>query len=239
MDKLISGAKKLGITLSNRQLEQFEVFYHALTDWNKRMNLTSVNVYEEVQITHFLDSLTVIPGLKKHLTGNALKIMDVGTGAGFPGIPLRIVLPDMLLSLLEATAKKGGFLRHITNKLGLDDVEIMSGLAENIAQDKKYRESFDIILSRALAPLAVLAELNLPLCRVDGCMIAQKKGDIRKEILAATNAIEILGGELGEIVEVQLNEFTDNRCLVIINKTRKTPEKYPRRPGIPAKRPLS
>jgi len=135
--------------------------------------------------------------------------------------------------------KKVRFLSHVTDKLGLDNVEIITGRAENLARDKQYRESFDIVLSRALAPLSVLVELTMPLCKIGGQVIALKKGDIREEISAANKAIVALGGESREIQPVQIEEFTDNRCLVIINKIWETPDKYPRRPGIPAKRPVS
>jgi len=238
MDILKTAALKLGIKLSPHQLEQFEIYNREMVDWNTRMNLTSVTGYDEVQITHFLDSLTVVLGLQEHLIDNKPRIIDVGTGAGLPGIPLCIATPDIQLILLEATSKKVTFLRYIADKLGLNDVEIVTGRAESIAQDEKYRETFDIVLSRAVAPLAVVAELTLPFCRIGGCFIAQKKDDIRKERADAAKAVEILGGKFGEIVDIKLEEFTDNRCLVIIDKIGETPQKYPRRPGVPAKRPL-
>ncbi len=239
MNILKTAAHKLSLNLSKRQLEQFEEYYQELVEWNRRMNLTSVTGHDDVLITHFLDSLTVIPELHNITADKALRIIDVGSGAGFPGIPLRIALTDIRLTLLESTMKKVRFLSHVTDKLGLDNVEIITGRAENLARDKQYRESFDIVLSRALAPLSVLVELTMPLCKIGGQVIALKKGDIREEISAANKAIVALGGESREIQPVQIEEFTDNRCLVIINKIWETPDKYPRRPGIPAKRPVS
>ena len=239
MEKLQNGVRKLGIKLDKKQLELFQVYYEELADWNKRINLTSVTKYEDVQVTHFLDSLTVIKALNKLVFNEDIRIIDVGTGAGFPGIPLLIAFPDVHISLLEATAKKSRFLKHIVERLGIKNAEIITGRAEDIGHQANYREAFDIVLSRAVAPLAVLVELTLPFCRTGGCAIAQKKGDITQEISEATNAINILGGEFKNTIDIDLNEFTDQRRLVVIEKNHETPSKYPRRPGIPAKRPLS
>jgi 16S rRNA (guanine527-N7)-methyltransferase len=238
MDKLKSGAAGLGLHLIPEQLEQFEVYYRELVDWNKRVNLTSITDYEEAQVIHFLDSLTVVLGLDSPATGSDLKVIDVGSGAGFPGLPLRIVFPSLRLVLLEATARKVRFLEHIVAKLGLENVEIVAGRAEEAAHRDDYREKFDVAVSRAVAPLSVLAELVLPFCAVGGRIIAPKKGSISSEIDRASKAIAALGGELNEVKEIKLEEFKDSRYLVIINKINKTPDKYPRRPGIPAKRPI-
>jgi 16S rRNA (guanine527-N7)-methyltransferase len=238
MEKLKDGAARLGLSLTASQLTQFETYYQELADWNQKINLTSITGYEEVQITHFLDSLTVIPGLPMRQPGKPLSVIDVGTGAGFPGIPLRIVLPEIRLTLLEATAKKAEFLRHITAKLELDDVEIVRGRAEEIAHDVLYREKFDVAVSRALAPLYVLTELTLPFCTIGGRLIAQKKGDISREIDKSSRAVNTLGGEKVEILGITLEEFGDARHLVIIDKVKTTTIKYPRRPGIPAKKPI-
>ena len=238
MDKLNTGAKKLGLFLKPRQLEQFDIYYQELLDWNQRMNLTAITDYEEVQMKHFLDSLTVTLALKQPAGGESLRIIDVGTGAGMPGLPLKILFPDIRLALLEATAKKAEFLRHLTHKLGLEDIEIVVGRAEEIAHQSEYRERFNIVLSRAVATLATLLELTLPFCAVGGSFIAQKKGEIEPEISRATRAIDILGGNLREVKRIDLKEFDDERYLVIIDKVTATPNQYPRRPGIPAKRPI-
>ncbi len=237
--QLKSGASKLGLSLDSRQLEQFQTYYRELISWNQRMNLTRITEYEEVQIKHFLDSLTVTLALKQPTGGNSLRLIDVGTGAGIPGLPLKILLPDIRLVLLDATAKKATFLYHIRDRLGLEDVEVVVGRAEEVAHQTEYRERFDVVLSRGVAPLATLVELTLPFCTIGGSFIAQKKGEIEPELSQATKAISILGGNLREVKKIELEEFTDERYLVIIDKITVTPEKYPRRPGIPAKRPLA
>ena len=236
MKKLVTGAKKLGLLLNPRQLEQFNTYYQELIDWNQRVNLTAITDYQEVQIKHFLDSLTVIPAWPSRNTD--LRLIDVGTGAGIPGLPLKILLPEIRLVLLEATAKKAAFLRHLKDKLGLDNVEVVVSRAEEVAHLAQYREKFDLVLSRGVAPLPTLVELTLPFCTLGGSFIAQKKGDTRLEIKQADKAIRLLGGKLREVKEVGLEEFTDQRQLIIIDKVSPTPQLYPRRPGIPAKRPL-
>lgn len=202
------------------------------------MNLTTITGYEEVQVKHFLDSLTVIPGLKACSGVESFNLIDVGTGAGLPGIPLKIAWPNIRLVLLEATSKKAKFLEHLIAKLGLDNTEIVVGRAEGVAHDDRYREKFDVVLSRAVAPLPTLAELALPLAAPGGSFIAQKKGDIETELKSASRAIIRLGGHLREVKAVNLEEFSDKRCLVIIDKVKLTPPEYPRRPGIPEKRPI-
>ena len=236
MDKLITGAKKLGLYLSPRQLEQFQLYYQELIDWNQRVNLTAITKYEEVQIKHFLDSLTVTLAVKSPV--GKLSLIDVGTGAGIPGLPLKILSPQIRLVLLEATAKKAAFLKHLKDKLELDNIEIIVGRAEEVAHLARYREKFDVVLSRGVAPLPTLVELTLPFGTIGGSFIAQKKGDTSQEISQAAKAISLLGGRLRETKRVDLEEFTDERQLIIIDKVSPTPESYPRRSGIPSKRPL-
>lgn len=238
MEKLESGAQRLGFNLSPVQLEQFATYYQELVDWNQRMNLTAITDYQEVQVKHFLDSLTVTLALKQP-GGGSFRLIDIGTGAGLPGIPLRIIYPDIKLVLLDSTTKKADFLRHLKKKLGLDNIEIVVGRAEEVAHDARYREQFDLVLSRGVAPLATLAELTLPFCAIGGSFIAQKKGDINTEISQAARAISLLGGSLREVKKVDLEEFTDARQLVIIDKVLPTPPQYPRRAGVPTKRPLA
>jgi len=234
MRDLKSGAEELGIKLTGSQLELFERYYKELVEWNKKLNLTTITEYKEVQLKHFLDSVSVL------LAGipQAASIIDVGSGAGLPGLPLKIARPDVRLTLLESTAKKVDFLNHLKQTLNLNDVEVVCARAEEAARKEAYREQFDIALSRALAPLAVLAELTLPFLKIGGWLIAQKKGDIDEEIKETARAIQILGGNLLEIKPISLKGLEDDRCLVIVDKIGATPEKYPRRPGMPAKRPI-
>ncbi len=238
MEKLNVGAKKLGLHLTPHQLEQFHIYYQELIDWNQRMNLTAITGYEEVQIKHFLDSLTVLLALKQPMGSGSFQLIDVGTGAGIPGIPLKILLPDIKLVLLDATAKKAAFLYHIKQKLELDGVEIVVGRAEDVAHEAQYREKFELVLSRAVARLPTLVELTLPFCAIGGSFVAQKKGLIDPELSQAVRAISLLGGNFREMKKVDLEEFTDERWLITIDKVLPTPQQYPRRPGIPAKRPL-
>lgn len=237
MEKLESGAKKLGLRLTPRQLEQFQVYYQELIDWNRRMNLTAITDYDEVQVKHFLDSLTVVQALKLPLSKET-RLIDVGTGAGIPGIPLKILLPEIELVLLDATKKKASFLEHIIEKLRIKSTGVVVGRAEEVAHRPEYRQQFDLVLSRAVAELSTLVELTLPFCAIGGRFIAQKKGDIEAEVQAARQAIFLLGGELVGVEAVELSEFSDKRQLVVIDKVGETPVQYPRRPGIPTKRPL-
>ena len=237
MEKLEFGVKKLGLHLGQKQLGQFVIYYQELIDWNQRINLTAITDYEEVQIKHFLDSLSVTLALKQPI-GGGFRVIDVGTGAGLPGIPLKILWPDIKLTLLEATAKKADFLHHLKFRLGLVNVEIIVGRAERIAHDAEYREKFDLVLSRAVASLPTLVELTLPFCAVGGSFVAQKKGSVEREAGQAARAIELLGGKLGEVKKIELEEFPDERWLIAIDKASLTPREYPRRPGMPAKRPL-
>ncbi len=237
MEKLASGARKLGLLLTPQQREQFQVYYQELIGWNRRINLTAITDYEEVQVKHFLDSLTVVLALQQPLL-KGMRLIDVGTGAGIPGIPLKIVLPDIKVVLLDATRKKAGFSEYVIQRLELKDVEVVVGRAEEIAHKSGYRQQFDLVLSRAVAPLTTLVELTLPFCATGGRLIAQKKGDIKEEVQEAQRAISLLGGKLIDVKSIELPDFTDERWLVVIDKIGETPPPYPRRPGIPAKRPL-
>ncbi|MFH1087223.1 MAG: 16S rRNA (guanine(527)-N(7))-methyltransferase RsmG [Chloroflexota bacterium] len=238
MDRLISGALRLGISLTPGQVEQFERYYRELVEWNKRLNLTRIVDYEEVQTKHFLDSLTPVKALGGGALRGGWRLIDVGTGAGLPGIPLKILFPEMAVVLLDSAAKKAKFLHYIIHALGLENVEVVAGRAEEVARQEKYREKFPVVVSRAVAPLAVLAELTLPFCAVGGRFVAQKKGEVSEELDAAQQGIGLLGGRLSEVQEVDLPELGEKRLLIIIEKTSSTPEKYPRRPGMPAKRPV-
>ena len=238
MKKLIEGAAKLGIGLSSTQVKQFELYYQELIEWNKKFNLTSITDYQEVQAKHFLDSLTVALALtEEEVSQPNFNVIDIGTGAGFPGVPLKILFTQPRLALLDSTTKKTSFLHHLTQKLELSDVEIVLGRAEEIARLPSYRQQFDLVISRALASLPTLVELALPFCRIGGKFVAQKKGEISQEIKRANKAVDTLGGKLDRVKKIEL-EGLDERYLVIIDKIYPTPEEYPRRPGMPKRRPI-
>lgn len=236
MNKLINGTTELDIKLNPQQLEQFHHYYQELIKWNERVNLTSIINYEEVQVKHFVDSLTIASALKVIPSG--FKVIDIGSGAGLPGIPLKIVFSQINLVLLESVAKKTAFLRHLVQQLGLEDTEVITGRAEETAHQTQYREQFALVLSRAVAKLPTLAELTLPFCKLGGMVIAQKKGEIQEEIAKAIKAIETLGGKLREVKKIDLKNLPDQRYLVIIDKINLTPHNYPRRLGLPARRPI-
>ncbi|MCL2149915.1 MAG: 16S rRNA (guanine(527)-N(7))-methyltransferase RsmG [Dehalococcoidia bacterium] len=237
LEELINGVGKLGFKLTSNQLDQFETYYHELHSWNLKTNLTAITDYKGVQVRHFLDSLTISLALPRPIP-TGLSLIDIGTGAGFPGLPLKILYPEIRITLLEATSKKVMFLEHLVVALGLSDVTIIAERAEEAAHLSEYRECFEVVVSRAVAELPALAELTLPFCLPGGRAIAQKKGGIGIELDRAAHALEVLGGELAEIKEVPLSILLDRHCLVVIAKTAPTPTAYPRRPGMPAKRPL-
>ncbi len=238
MQTLINGAAQIDIKLTPRQIEQFQRYYELLAEWNKRINLTGVTLYEEVQTKHFLDSLTIIPALARQKDATNLSIIDVGSGAGLPGMPLKIMLEQAEVVLLESVGKKTVFLEELVRQLHLDRVKVITGRAEEVAHQQEYRERFSLVVSRALAKLPTLVELTLPFCQVSGLTIAQKKGDIGQELDEAATAITILGGKLREVSKVQLPGLPPDRCLVIIDKAQPTPTKYPRLRGMPAKSPI-
>jgi 16S rRNA (guanine527-N7)-methyltransferase len=237
MNTLDKGAQILGINLNREQLEQFEIYYRELVEWNRGINLTSITDYEEVQVKHFLDSLSIIPYLK--ITRDGFRVIDIGAGAGLPGVPLKIVRPEIKLMLLEATGKKTQFLTYLIDRLGMSDVEVVNGRAEEIAHERRHREQYDAALARAVATLPAAVELALPFCVPGGVFIAQKKGNIEREISQSMRAIDEMGGRLREIKKVQIEGILEGRKLIVIEKIRATPGKYPRRSGIPAKRPIT
>jgi 16S rRNA (guanine527-N7)-methyltransferase len=237
MEILKAGAVGLGIPLDRQQLEQFEIYYREIITWNRKINLTRITGPEEAQNKHFLDSLTIVLAVPA-LAEKNLKVIDIGTGAGLPGIPLKIAFPGTELALLEATAKKAAFLKEVVKKLEMQDTKVIAERAEVTAHNGQFREQFDIALARAVTALPSLAELMIPFCKLGGMCVAMKKGDIDEEVTSAQRAIERLGGRLREVKPVELHDLQDNRRLVIIDKIRPTPMDYPRRSGVPVKRPL-
>ena len=255
MDLLRAGARSLGLHLTAQHLRAFQIYYHELGVWNQRVNLTTVTGLEEVQVKHFLDSLSCLlalpaPGIAESALvlpnvvplsskETPLLCIDIGTGAGFPGVPLKIMRPALRLTLLDSSRKKITFLKHLVRCLGLTDVQLLWKRAEEVGQDEQHRERYDIALARAVADLTVLAEYCLPLCRKGGCFVAQKGARIEQELENAKPAIEILGGKLREAKTLHLPGLKEPRSLVVIDKLRETPTKYPRRPGVARKRPLA
>ena len=236
-DCLISGAETLGIDLTETQVRQFVRYYAELARWNKRVNLTAITEWEAVQSKHFLDSLAAVMALPAEML-HAGSFIDVGSGGGFPGLPMKLAFPGMRGTLLDATAKKTAFLEHAREALDLRHTAVRRERAETLAHESGLRESFDIAFSRAVAEIATLAELTLPFARVGGLVVMHKKADIAAEIGRAQSAIETLGGCVREVIPVALPEL-DDRALVVLEKQRPTNERYPRRPGMPSKRPLT
>ena len=231
------GSARLGIPLAGGQLDQFEIYYQELADWNQRANLTSITEYKEVQVKHFLDSLTVYLAAPDVLARPA-QVIDIGAGAGLPGLALKLAFPDIHLSLAESVAKKTAFLEHMSATLDLKDVTVYTGRAEELARQEGLRDSFDLAVVRGVAKLPLLLEYCLPFCKTGGSLVALKHGGDGKELDQAANALAELGGRIDQVVPVELEGLTDDRVVVAVVKTGPTPERYPRRVGIPAKRPL-
>lgn len=225
--------QELGITLNAEQYAQFHRYYEILVEWNGFMNLTGITAYDEVNEKHYIDSLAVEKAVK--LEG---KIIDIGTGAGFPGIPLKIAFPELEMVLLDSLNKRVKFLNHVIEELGLTGITAIHGRAEDYAKQKEYRETFDFCVSRAVANLATLSEYCLPYVKVGGSFIPYKSGDIEEELEQSKRAINILGGEVQEVVKFELPGTDISRSFVKIGKTNKTAKKYPRKAGLPAKEPL-
>ncbi|MBP3887907.1 MAG: 16S rRNA (guanine(527)-N(7))-methyltransferase RsmG [Cellulosilyticum sp.] len=234
-DLLVNGAKELGIELSERQVEQFMRYKELLQEWNEKMNLTAITEDREVMTKHFLDCMTI----NKALDMNSQKtVIDIGTGAGFPGLVIKIAFPHLKVTLVDALKKRLNFLEVVINELGLTEIECIHSRAEDLGKNKAYREGFDICASRAVANLAVLSEYTLPFVKVDGYLIALKGQKLDEELEQGQKAIQILGGKLEEVVHTGV-PFTDlNHKIAKIKKVKTTATKYPRKAGEPTKSPL-
>ena len=234
-EKLKARALKEEISLSTKQLDQFELFYNMLIETNKSMNLTAITDEDEVIEKHFIDSLSC----RRVMDMTKVKTcIDVGTGAGFPGIPLKIVYPEIQFVLVDSLNKRVGFLNEVKKALGLEGLEALHGRAEDFAKKKEYREQFDLCISRAVANLSTLSEYCLPFVAVNGSFVSYKSGDSEEEIHQAKHAISLLGGKVKNVDKFQLPGTDMGRALVEIKKTKQTPGKYPRKAGLPAKEPL-
>ncbi len=238
LESLLHGARQLGIVLTPDQVRQFQLYYEELVEWNRRVNLTAITDYEEVQTRHFLDSLTVITVLNNQPRAEGdFSLIDVGTGGGIPGIPLKIVLKQARAVLLDSVAKKTAFVQHAVTALGLDRTEVVTGRAEALAHQPGYRQTFHLAVCRAVSKLAAIAELTLPFLQEGGLAIIYKKGDIQQELTQAGRAIETLGGRTKEVRRIDL-EGLEGHCLVVLEKAAPTPPRFPRRAGMPEKRPI-
>lgn len=225
----------LDLNFNRQQIKALETYEHELLEWNTRVNLTAIHDSKGIRIKHFLDSLTCLLVMRETPMEH---VIDVGTGAGFPGLPLKIVMPAMQLTLVDSVGKKADFCRHLVKLLALDGVDIIQERAEALGKNPRHRQRYEWALARAVANLSVLAEYLLPLVRVGGSMLAMKGESGPAEAHAADHAIHILGGHLRQLVSVTLPGVVEGHYLVIADKVAATPEAYPRRTGIPAKRPL-
>ena len=245
MKRLIEGGRHIGLTLSPLQIAAFQCYSDQLLEWNRRINLTAVIDPEQVEIRHFLDSLSCLSALCSVSSeplaawlSRSLQALDIGSGAGFPGVPLKIVWPSLRLALLESRQKKVRFLEHIVADLGLSSVCALSGRAETLAHNLKHREAYDLVFGRAVAELPVLLEYALPFCRRGGLVLAQKGEAAAAEAIASERALAVLGGTLRRIVPVEIPGLAETRRIMVVEKIAQTPDRYPRRPGMPGKRPL-
>lgn len=224
-----------GIILNERQLEQFTMYYELLTEWNEKVNLTAITEKNEVYLKHFFDSITPSFYYDFH---SVQRLCDVGAGAGFPSLPLKICFPHLHVTIIDSLQKRITFLENIVEALQLDAVSLVHSRAEDAGQHANHRANYDVVTARAVANLAVLSEYCLPLCKKEGVFIALKGSHVDEEVVQAKKAFDILGGELIEQQSFALPLEESERSILWIKKVKNTPKKYPRKPGIPAKKPL-
>ncbi|WP_440897378.1 16S rRNA (guanine(527)-N(7))-methyltransferase RsmG [Amphibacillus sp. Q70] len=235
LEHFVEKLKEKGIALSEDQINQFEIYFKTLVEWNEKMNLTAITEQSEVYLKHFYDSITAsfYLDLSKPLT-----ICDVGAGAGFPSLPLKICFPHMKVTIVDSLKKRITFLNHLASELGLTEVTFYHDRAESFARNKNFRQQFDLVTARAVAKMTVLSELCLPLVKTNGKFIALKGPNAQIELKEADHAIKLLGGELEDLYPINLPGDQGERHIIIINKIKTTPKKYPRKPGMPNKLPL-
>lgn len=230
---MISYAEKMNLMFSEEQLSKFYKYMNLLIEWNKKINLTAIVKPEEIILKHFIDSLTI-----NSYIDEKQKLVDVGTGAGFPGIPIKIYRPDLKVVLVDALNKRINFLNEVIEKLELRNIETVHSRIEDFGKNTKYRESFDIVTARAVANLSVLSEYLLPLANIGGKCICMKGNEVSEECDNGKKAIHILGGKILNIDSFKLPDSDISRNIIVLQKTNKTPSKYPRKAGIPNKEPL-
>lgn len=236
VDRLVHHARALfGLELTPKQQRAFSLMAAELLAWNERANLTAITEPGQIEVRHFLDSLSVVRAVKFK---PEQRVIDVGTGAGFPGLPLRVLFPQIALTCLEATGKKVEYIQHVARKLDMPDVRVVHARAEEAGQDPAHREAYDVALARAVARLPVLVEYLLPLLKVGGRMVALKGETAAQEVSDSHAALRLLGGEMRRLIPVELPEVAETHYLVLIEKIAASPAQYPRRPGIPSRKPL-
>lgn len=235
LEKFKSGLNKLEVELSEQQIQQFLKYYEMLVEKNKVMNLTAITEFEEVVEKHFLDSLSLIQQMDLH---QKIKVLDLGTGAGFPGIPLKIAFPELEIVLMDSLNKRINFLNEVISTLGLEKITAIHGRAEEMARKSEYREQFELCVSRAVANLASLSEYCLPFVKERGNFISYKSGEIEEEVENSKKAIFLLGGKIKEVKKFRLVETDAERSFVQVEKVKKTPKTYPRKAGTPSKSPI-
>lgn len=232
-DDMILYSKQMNIMFSDKQINQFYKYMNLLIKWNEKINLTAITEPKDIILKHFIDSLTVDKYIK-----NEELLVDVGTGAGFPGIPIKIFRPDIRVVLVDSLNKRINFLNEVINELELQKIEAIHSRVEEFGKNKNYREKFDIVTARAVANLSVLSEYLLPLVKIGGKCICMKGNEIEQELDNSKNAIKTLGGKVNKVEKFKLPESDINRHIIIIDKIKDTPSKFPRKPGIPSKEPI-
>lgn len=235
IDELKAVAKEYGLELTTAQMAQFNTYYDLLIEWNQKINLTAITEPKDVAIKHMIDSLSCF---KSNLFEENCSLIDVGTGAGFPGLPLKIFFPSLKLTLLDSLNKRVKFLQLVVDTLGLKDVNVIHARSEEAAKNKKYREQFDFATARAVARLPILCEYCLPFVKLNGMFIALKGRQYEEEIAEAGKAIKVLGGKLVKTMPVKLPELDDKRAVIYVQKVKATPKTYPRKAGTPEKNPI-
>ena len=233
LEKFKQGLEKLNLHLTDEQIKQFLTYYELLIEKNKVMNLTAITEYEEVIEKHFLDSISLC---QVYDLSKPVKILDLGTGAGFPGVPLKIAFPEVVITLADSLNKRIKFLDEVVETLGLEKVTTIHARAEELARNKEHRESYDLVVSRAVANLSTLGEYCIPFVKMNGDFISYKSGEVEEEVEVAKKAVKILGGQIRDVYKFELSE--QKRSFVIIEKVKTTPKTYPRKAGTPSKEPL-